>query len=163
MFPILKAIKKRGGGSLPSISKWIHADLLRSPWFKDFREAEKDAFVCEIPQTPERKLQFSAPLVPTWRKVLNSELNLPVVSLLIPLPSISRQGEMSAQSRLKTKDRFELDRSYNPRVLKSRTIFLVDDLMTTGSTLHAALRALEPLQPQGVRILLLGLRPRIRR
>ncbi len=157
-FELIKKIKIENGRKLPRANHWIRADLRRALWREEVTVKNESPILCEIPQSPERRLDFAAPLVPTWRAELARAFDIPAVAALEPLNRGVRQGTLNATSRRMMKDRFvarELPQ------LRDRTLYLAEDIMTTGSTLNSALHALAALKPARVRVFLLGFRPLI--
>lgn len=70
-------------------------------------------------------------------------LGLPVVHALARVRRTTTQTALpSARRRANVKDAFAIRRGYVPRLLRGRTVVLVDDVCTTGATLEACARVL---------------------
>ena len=74
-------------------------------------------------------------------KMLARKLNKPCCNLLRRCRATTRQATLSREERLKNLKGAFVAR--NPSAIKGKTILLIDDVLTTGATLHACAEALQ--------------------
>ena len=75
---------------------------------------------------------------------LGAELGIPCRELLTKLAGGGKQAGLSRAKRLKNRLRFKVK---DPEKLRGKSVILVDDIFTTGSTLVAAAKALRQADP----------------
>lgn len=125
--------------------------------FKSGRAPELARPLGELAATKIRALNWRADLlVPVplrfrslWRRRYNqsalfgrrvgAELGIPCRELLVKLPGGGKQAGLSRAKRLGNRLRFAVK---DPDALRGKTVILVDDIFTTGSTLTAAAKTL---------------------
>lgn len=84
-------------------------------------------------------------------KALELERNVPVTNILKRVKNTPFQSSLAAELRASNvKEAFELKSSTNVSLYENKHLVLVDDLMTTGSTLIACAKQLLPLNPASV-------------
>ena len=109
---------------------------------------QKRGFVlCPLPSssTSLRKREFET--IPT----LLEECRVPTVSLLEHFGSGKKQSEKTRQERLKLKQPFRIKEG----VMIPKKVLLVDDVYTTGATIHLAAKALTEMGVEEVESLTL--------
>lgn len=83
-------------------------------------------------------------------ETLGKKRNIPVSSVLKRIKKTAYQSKLSAQQRLlNIHSAFSLE-SQKAAQLKNKHVIIIDDLMTTGTTLYEAGRALLPLKPASI-------------
>jgi len=84
--------------------------------------------------------------------ILSQKSGKPVANILIRKKITKRQSELSQEKRFQNvKDAFVL-KAKNKSVYRGKHILLVDDLMTTGSTIKSASKRLLETMPQAVTV-----------
>ena len=85
---------------------------------------------------------------------LGRELQRPIVRLLIRTRSTDQQAKLDAEARRRNvEDAFQAP---EPRVVAGRRVLLVDDVLTTGSTLNACADALHAAGASWIGVLTLA-------
>ena len=79
-------------------------------------------------------------------------LNLPMIKCLRKKEKF-KQSNLNKQERKKIKQKIEV---IDGELLKNKNILIVDDVMTTGSTISAAIELLAQYQPKNIKILVLA-------
>jgi predicted amidophosphoribosyltransferase len=118
------------------------------------RVPETEAIV-PIPQRRRRAWKLGGSPADQLARWLASETGVPALRCLRPAGDELRQAQLDSGARVSR----ELKLSVASAGLAGRTILLVDDIMTTGSTLRAAARALKDAGAREVHAFALGFRP----
>ena len=108
--------------------------LLNNP---DFKQCD---MLVPVPLHWQRYMQRGYNQSEVLAKMLAKYLNIPVKSPLKRIRHTTRQATLSREERLKNlKDAFAVP---HPEKVSGKTVLLIDDVLTTGSTLHACAEAL---------------------
>ncbi|MCK8816037.1 ComF family protein [Natroniella sulfidigena] len=87
-------------------------------------------------------------------KQLNSELRLPIKSLLARVADTARQSELARQERLQNlAGKFRVE---NQQLIRGQRILLVDDIFTTGATVNEASKLLLEAGAEDVKVITLA-------
>ena len=125
------------------IAKWKYrgdAELVKlfsGPLQKSARQLQVDVVV-PIPLSEERLYERSF----NQSKLLAEQLPYPILEALIRPANASKQSKKSRKERLNTEESFQLVPS-NRDDLNNKAVLIVDDIYTTGATLHAAAEVLK--------------------
>ena len=120
------------------IAKWKYrgdAELVKiftGPLQKCAKQLPID-LVVPIPLSEERLYERSF----NQAKLLAEQLPYPLLEVLTRSENSSKQSKKSRKERLQTEERFQMVPSFLYDV-KNKSVLLVDDIYTTGATLHAA-------------------------
>ena len=107
---------------------------------KDILSRKKSVFT-PIPLHPSRKRWRGFNQSEEIAKELSSFFNIPLTCALKKIKKGKNQVNLSAEERKKNvKDSFSLDRKEK---IKEKTVFLVDDIFTTGATMEEAAKILK--------------------
>ncbi len=83
-------------------------------------------------------------------KILASNRNVPVANILKRVKNTPFQSSLAHDKRMgNVKEAFQL-KNIDPKLYENKHIVLIDDLMTTGSTLVYCAKALLPLKPASI-------------
>jgi len=83
-------------------------------------------------------------------RVLGAQSGKPVLCCLVRSRHTRTQTELSADARTKNvRDAFEVKQSYK-NIIRNKRILLVDDVLTTGSTMKECIRALRLERPLSI-------------
>lgn len=81
-------------------------------------------------------------------RMLGKKLNIPVFNCLVRVKKTPSQTGLKANQRRKNlTNAFELDLAAVPELAKLQKVALIDDVITTGSTMHFAIACLKSAQP----------------
>lgn len=106
-------------------------------------------YIVPVPLHWSRRLKRGYNQADVMAQELSRQLGKPVVHALKRKKRTLFQAALSKDDREKNlQHAFALRQM--PMVLEGKTILLVDDLMTTGSTLNHAIRALLPAKPKNI-------------
>lgn len=99
----------------------------------------KDVVVTHIPTAARRKRERGYDQAALLARTVAHELDLPHIPLLERIGNARQMGAASSARRTQLRGVF---RPLKPYVIQNASILLVDDVLTTGSTLEAAARVL---------------------
>lgn len=131
-------------------------DALLQEWFKAFPQPpEQNGVIVPIPMHWRRKLARGYNQTEIIARRIGRAWHLAVASDLLGRTRYTRP-------QVKTFSRDERDQNLSGSFrtstgsLKGRTVYLVDDVITTGATVRAASAALRPLRPSSIYVLALA-------
>jgi ComF family protein len=83
---------------------------------------------------------------------INKQASIPVLHALKRIRYTVRQSELSQEARIdNVKTAFAFNTSMH-NIIQGKRVLLVDDLMTTGATLHACVQELRKAKPNSITI-----------
>lgn len=107
-------------------------------------------YIIPVPLRFSRKWKRSYNQSELFAMRLGKELDIQVKNALIKLPGGDKQAALNRKKRLKNPIRFKLR---NPESLRGKSLLLVDDIFTTGSTLTAAAKTLWKANPTQILVM----------
>lgn len=154
-YSVLRNWKKRRGWLLDRLILKKNSEKL-SRW----KKIQADLLI-PIPQQNQRSWNLRGSPVEVFSRWISKHTNVPIYKGLVVIPSTQKpQGTLSLVERLQTQGLYQAKSKVD---LKSKTILLVDDFYTTGTTIQNAAKALERAGAQKIHVICLGRRPQIRR
>ena len=140
------SLKYRG---MPELGLWLGEMAQNEQWFADI-----DVIV-PVPLHPNRQRQRGYNQAEEIARGIAKVISRPVANrALRRVVNNSSQTSMSAeQRRQNTVGVFAL---HDDTMLKGKTLLLVDDIVTTGSTLRDCIRCLTPLRGTTIKVLTIG-------
>ena len=148
-FPVRSLVLAKGGSDIVASRK-----LGELAWELTYIKNAEFDFIVPIPLHWKRYAERGYNQAHQMANIISKKSGKPVVNLLKRVKSTQRQSELSPHNRiLNVVDAFELNLKVfkkNKHEYKNKKILIVDDLLTTGSTIKSATRVLIELKPEGV-------------
>ena len=118
--------------------------------FSDIKKIKTDC-VIPIPLHWSRYAKRGFNQVDLLAEELSKELNVPVLNILERVKKTEFQSRLSSDEKKKNlQGAFRFSKKFNIKLLENKTVLLVDDLLTTGSTLKSAASLLSLAKPGSI-------------
>lgn len=148
-YPVKSLVLAKGGSDILSSRA-----LGQLAWDLTYLKNAEFDYIIPVPLHWRRYAERGFNQAQEMANVISKKSGKPVVNLLKRVKSTQRQSELSPQNRvLNVHDAFELNIKNLPEYIKkyeNKKILIVDDLLTTGSTIKSMTKVLIELKPESV-------------
>lgn len=116
----------------------------------------QDLIIANIPLHPKKRKKRGFDQTEVLAKNLSQKINVPYYALLTRCKNTKPQAQLERTERLNNLKQAFTAKELNQNLVQNKTIILIDDVATTGTTLNEAAKALLTLAPKQIIALVLA-------